>query len=129
VRLGLLVLAATAAFPGVWALVSPHSFFNDFPGLGLHWVSSLPPFNEHLIRDVGSFYVAFAVLLAAAASSGDRRLSRVALLSWLVFSVSHLIWHGQHVVGEGTADRWGPTITLGAGVLLTLFLLVRLRRR
>jgi hypothetical protein len=33
---------------GIWGLLAPHSFFNDFPGAGHHWVSALGPYNEHM---------------------------------------------------------------------------------
>lgn len=129
VRLGVAVLAISAAYPGLWALISPRSFFYNFPGLGLDWVASMRPYNEHLVRDAGSFYLAFAVLLGAAALTGDRRLIRVSLLSWLVFSVTHVVWHAQNVMGDGTVQRWGPAVSLGLGILLSVSLLLALRRR
>lgn len=66
-RARLLVLVATAFVVGVWALLAPRSFYEDFPAAGRGWVSSLP-FNEHLVRDVGALNLAFAVLLAYAAT-------------------------------------------------------------
>jgi hypothetical protein len=129
VRLGLLVLAATAAYPGIWALFWPHSFFSRFPGFGYQWVASSPPYNEHLITDVGGFYLGFAVLLFVAALMADRRVTRVSLVAWLVFSIPHVVWHARHVTGDSTVDRWGSVVTLGAGVLLALVLLLVGRRR
>ncbi|MDQ1605622.1 MAG: hypothetical protein QOE01_3470 [Actinomycetota bacterium] len=129
IRLGVLVLAASAAFPGVWALFWPHSFFADFPGLGQHWVAQIPPYNEHLVRDVGSFYVGFAALMGIAALTGDKRVIRISLFTWLVFSIPHLVWHSQNMTGSGGIARWGSVVALGSGVVLALLLLLVVRRR
>src|SRR5215210_5301308 len=39
---------------GIWALFLPRSFYEDFPSSGREWVSTLGPYDEHLVRDVGS---------------------------------------------------------------------------
>ncbi|RTL69410.1 MAG: hypothetical protein EKK42_04560 [Pseudonocardiaceae bacterium] len=79
-RVGLLVLAATQAFVGLWALPAPRSFYDDFPAPGRSWVSALPPYNEHLVRDVGALSLALTVLLVAAAIWLDRRLVAITLV-------------------------------------------------
>ena len=56
------VLAVTAAVVGTWAAAFPMSFYNDFPGFRRGWVSTLSPYSEHLIRDVGALYLALLVL-------------------------------------------------------------------
>ena len=53
-RVTLACLAFSAAVPGVLATISPSAFYDDFP-FGRFWVQMLPPFNEHLIRDVGNY--------------------------------------------------------------------------
>jgi hypothetical protein len=40
-RIVLMLLLAMAAFPGSWALAAPRSFYDSFPGAGMHWVSAL----------------------------------------------------------------------------------------
>ncbi|MGH2754426.1 MAG: hypothetical protein ACRDLB_08320, partial [Actinomycetota bacterium] len=97
VRGGLVFLGLAAGLPGVWALFAPRSFYNDFPGASFAWVSLLPPYNEHLIRDVGAFYLGFSVLLLAAAVMMDTRVTRVALSAWLVAAVPHFIFHLTHL--------------------------------
>ncbi len=124
VRWGTTLLGLSAAVPGVWALAAPRSFFRDFPGAGLGWVASFPPYNEHLIRDVGSFYLGFAVLLLLAALSADRVALRVALLGFIAFTIPHFIFHLQHRDSGGL----GSPITLGAGGVLALVLLVGSQR-
>jgi len=92
-RSGLLIVAATPLAGGLWALLFPRAFYYDFPLPGSGWVSTLGPYNEHLIRDYGALNLAMAVLLLAAVVLLERRLVQVALLSWLVFEVPHFIFH------------------------------------
>ncbi|WP_109639388.1 hypothetical protein [Lentzea atacamensis] len=55
-------MAGVPAYQGVWAAAFPLSFYNDFPGPGLHWVAALSPYNEHLARKVGALNLALMVL-------------------------------------------------------------------
>ncbi len=127
-RLGLWFLALSAALPGVWALLGPRSFFDTFPGFGFAWVELLPPYNEHLVRDVGAFYTAFAFMLGVAALRMDRRLSITTLVGWLVFAVPHLLFHLTHLDGYETTDAWGQTFALGLLVLVPLMILPQASR-
>ena len=65
-RAALVALAASAALVGLPALFAPRSFYDDFPGLR-HWVDLLPPYNQHLVTDVGGLYLGFAIVFAWAA--------------------------------------------------------------
>ena len=67
--LGFLFLAALTI--GLTAAVLPRTFYDDFPFLA-HWVELLPPYNEHLVTDVGGLYLGFAVLFAWAAWTLER---------------------------------------------------------
>ena len=49
-RAGLLLLAATTLNGSLWALPFPRSFYEDFPLPGREWVSTLGPYDEHLVR-------------------------------------------------------------------------------
>jgi hypothetical protein len=89
---GLLIVAATPLAGGLWALLFPRAFYDDFPLPGSGWVSTLGPYNEHLVRDYGALNLAMAALLLAAGVLLERRLVQVALLSWLVFEVPHFIF-------------------------------------
>ena len=122
-RAGLVFLGLGAALPGLWALFAPESFYEDFPGAGFAWVELLPPYNEHLVRDVGAFYLGFAVLLFTAAVLMDARITRVALVVWLVAAVPHFIFHLSHLDGYETSDAIGQSVALGLGVVIPLFLL------
>jgi hypothetical protein len=122
-RGGLLLLAANPLAGGLWALILPRSFYEDFPLPGRDWVSTLGPYNEHLIRDYGALNLALAVLLVGAAILLERHLVQVALVTWLVFATPHLVFHiGQthHFSARSNVEQLGGLILV---VLLPLFLL------
>lgn len=127
VRFGLLFLSLSAFYPGAWALFSPQSFFRGFPGFGFSWVRDLPPYNQHLVQDVGAFYLGFAALLFAAALIMDRRLTQVALGAWLVFDIPHFVFHLTDADLSRFADLV-ETLALGLTVLVPLLLLPLSRR-
>jgi hypothetical protein len=122
-RLGLGILAIAAMVVGVWALFAPQSFYDDFPGGGRQWVSALPPYNEHLTRDVGELNLALAVLLGAAAFTLQRVLVVVALLAYLANSVPHFVFHVFNLEGQETVDQAGNALSLGFAVVLPLAML------
>jgi hypothetical protein len=122
-RGGLLFLAVIPLSGGLWALLVPRAFYEDFPLPGRDWVSTLGPYNEHLVRDYGALNLALAVLLVAAAVLLERRLVQVALLTWLVFATPHFVFHlGQthHFSASSNAEQLGG---LGLVVLLPVVLL------
>ena len=122
-RGGLLFAAATPLGGGLWALLAPRSFYEDFPLPGRDWVSTLGPYNEHLVRDYGALNLALGVLLVATAVLVERRLARVALITWLVFATPHFIFHlGQipHFSYGSNLEQLGGLALL---VVLPLFLL------
>jgi hypothetical protein len=101
VALGFLFLAAVTI--GLTAAVLPQTFYDDFPFLA-HWVELLPPYNEHLVTDVGGLYLGFAVLFAWATWTLDRTLVRAVCVAWLLTATIHLFFHAGHLDGFGTAD-------------------------
>lgn len=129
VRLGLSLLAIPALVVGLWALILPRSFYDDFPAAGRHWVSVLGPYNEHLVRDVGALNLALGALLAVAAIVLERRLVQAALAAWLVYAVPHFVFHATELDALSFLDNAANVITLGLAVLLPLVLLVATGRR
>jgi len=98
---------------GVVAAFAPHTFYDDFPFVA-HWVDLLPPYNEHLVTDVGGLYLGFAVLFAWAAWRPDPNLTRAASAGFIVTAVIHLVFHASHLDGFGTADAVGEIAGLAA---------------
>jgi hypothetical protein len=97
-RIGLLFLVATALGVGLWALFLPRVFYDDFPFPGRAWVSTLGPYNEHLVRDYGELNLALAVLLAFAAIFLERRLVQASLLALLAYTVPHFVFHADETL-------------------------------
>lgn len=102
-RLSLALLFAPALLIGLTATIAPRTFYEDFPFVA-HWVDLLPPYNEHLVTDVGGLYLGFAVLFACAAWTLERTLVRAACGAWLLTATLHLIFHAGHLEGFSTAD-------------------------
>ena len=125
-RVGLLFMAATPLAGGLWTLSFPRVFYEDFPLPGSDWVSTLGPYNEHLVRDYGALNLALGVLLVAAAVYLERRLAQVALVTWLVFEVPHFVFHlGQthhFSVGSNLAQLGGLALLIVLPLVLLLLL-------
>ena len=102
-RIALIVLLAATATIGLVATLAPRTFYDDFPFLA-HWVELLPPYNEHLVTDVGGLYLGFAILFAWAARTLDRTLTRAVCSAWLLVAAIHLGFHATHLDGFGTDD-------------------------
>jgi len=121
-------LGFVQAVDGVWALLAPRSFYDDFPPGRGGWVSALPAYNEHLLRDVGGLFLATGVVMLWAGWRLERRLVAVALVSYLCFALPHAIYHVFNLEPYGTTDAVGNVVTLTLTVLgpaLLLFLLAR----
>ena len=102
-RAALAFLFASAALIGLVATLAPRTFYDDFPFVS-HWVDLLPPYNEHLVTDVGGLYLGFAVLFAWATRTLERTLVQAVCTAWLLTATLHLIFHASHLEGFGTAD-------------------------
>lgn len=102
-RASLGFLCFAAALIGVTAAFAPRTFYDDFPFVA-SWVELLPPYNEHLVTDVGGLYLGFAVLFAWAAVTLDRTLTQAVAVAWLVTATIHLVFHAGHLEGFSTAD-------------------------
>jgi hypothetical protein len=116
-RAVLVALALSAAVPGLWATLAPHGFYDRFPGAA-HWVDRLPPYNAHLVSDVGAFYLGFAVLFAWSAARPHRALVLPACAAWAVFSAVHLAFHAMHLRGFDVMDAIGQTTSLAVVLVL-----------
>jgi len=125
IRFLLLALGIPQALIGFWALFAPRSFYDDFPAGTDGWVNVLGPFDEHLVTDVGSLFVALGFLLAFAAVSLRRGTVMASAIAWLIFSIPHFLWHVFNLEPYETADAVSNTVTLAwtvVGGLLVLYL-------
>ena len=105
VRALLVVVAAAQVELGLWGVAAPRSLFDNYPGLGHHWISALGTYNEHLIRDFAAAELGFAVLLASAAIWFERRLVLVAGAAFIAATLPHFAYHLTTTDAFGTADN------------------------
>jgi hypothetical protein len=123
VRVVLAIYGVSLAITGVWAAAFPRAFYDDFPGFGRVWVAVDGPYNEHLVRDVGSLNLALAALLLAAAIRTTPLLVGVAAGANLVNAVPHTIYHLRHLDVFETTDQVTNVTVLVATVAAPIALL------
>ena len=123
IRVALIYLAVTVGVVAAWILIAPKGFYDSFPGGGTHWVSALPPYNEHLERDFGATGLALAVLAALAAVWMERRVVQAAAIALLVAGLPHLAFHTTTTGHYSTSDNIASLTGLALDVLLPLAIL------
>ena len=127
VRYGLIAVAVGQASTGLWALVAPRSFYENFPAGRGGWVSATGPYNEHMTIDYGALSLALVAVLVAAAVVLERRLVIAAACAYLIWSVPHFVYHLATIDIYGTGDAIGNVLTLAATVVLPLAIAWRAR--
>jgi hypothetical protein len=122
IRFALIYMAIALGLVAAWILIAPKNFYDEFPGPS-HWVSALPPYNEHLIRDFGSAGLGLAVLAALAAVWIQRRLVQAAAIALFLGSLPHAIYHSTTTEDYSTTDNIFSLGGLYLQVLLPLLIL------
>jgi hypothetical protein len=117
------VLAISGLAVGIQALFAPQYFYDEFP-FGRSWVAMDPPFNEHLVRDVGAFNLALAAITLVAVIIRSPLAARLSGLGWLVFSVPHGWFHLSHLDGFEAGDAVGVAIGTAGPAVLGLLVMV-----
>ncbi len=113
VTTGVWALAAASVTTGVWALAAPHTFHAA--------IAPFPPYNQHLIHDIGAFQLGLGTCLALGLVARDALL--VVLAGNAVGADAHAVSHlmDRHLGGHPT-----DPLTIGAlGLLITLLALAR----
>jgi hypothetical protein len=128
-RILLAVVLVDFAFVGFWAALAPQSFYDDFPGLGRHWVSADGPFNEHLVRDVGTLNLALAAIALAALLRPGRYLVQAFAAASLIYAAPHFLYHMFHLDLFGTSDKVLEVVSLAVTVVAPALLLLFTWRR
>jgi hypothetical protein len=123
IRLALIYLAVTIGWVAIWILAAPKGFYDTFPGGGTHWVSSLPPYNEHLERDFGAGGLGLTVLAALSAYWMEKRLVQAAAITLLAAGLPHLIYHTTTTSHYSTGDNIASLFGLALDVLVPLAIL------
>jgi hypothetical protein len=120
----LLLLAALAALAGAWAFIAPRAFFDAV-------ASDTGSFNGHLMRDVGSAFLAASLALLLAWRLPASRLPLLAVAA--TFLVLHAVAHVWDIsTGALPAAHWHqdlPGVFAPALLALGLFGWVAVTRR
>lgn len=117
-RAGFGLLGLVNVVWGGWALVAPAHFFRTFPGSGFHWTRAYPPYNQHLIFDLGATLLTLGVLLLVAAVLDRPVVSWVVAVGAGMFSTLHFGYHVTHAGMMGGTDRALSILSLIGGALL-----------
>jgi hypothetical protein len=116
-QVALIVIAFSTGLVGLWATAAPKSFYEDFPGAGRVWVAVDGPYNEHLVRDVGSLNLALAFVAVLALVTGSTLVARAAGGAALIYGVPHLLYHATHLDPYDTDDQVALIVSLSIAVL------------
>jgi hypothetical protein len=129
IRFGLIYLAVTIGVVAAWILIAPKGFYDNFPGGSSHWVSALPPYNEHLERDFGAGGLGLAVIAILAAIWMEQRVVQAAAIAILVAGIPHLAYHATTTEHFSTGDNAASLAGLALDVLVPLAILYLARGR
>jgi uncharacterized membrane protein HdeD (DUF308 family) len=116
VRIACLLNGGVMLIFGVWALALPASFaaMIDFP-----------PYNEHLLHDLGAFQIGIGVSLCLVVVWSDA--TAVVLVGFLAAGTIHVINHCiDHELGGHAADSWALALLV---IVAAAGLIAQLRRR
>lgn len=129
VRIALAYLALSTGVVGVWATSAPRSFYDDFPGFGQVWIAVDGPYNEHLIRDVGSLNLALTIITVVAIYRPRRLVARIVAVATLVNGVPHFAYHALNRPDEMSAsDRTASLVALAMFLAVPALILLLTRQ-
>ena len=118
VRVICILGAVTFIGAGAWAMIDPQSFFDN--------LATYPPYNEHLLHDIGAFQIGLGAGLVAALMRHTG--VQVALIAAGVGSAFHALAHFMDTeLGGKSTDPW-MIATLAVLLLLPLAFLKGDRR-
>lgn len=124
-RVVLVVLAVPNLFVGLWAVLAPSSWYENFPGWSPRLVAAVPPYNEHLATDAGAGLFAAGLLALLAAVLMRRDVIMVAMTGYLAFSLPHALYHLASPADALSASEDATnTLSLWVGVAVSTWLLV-----
>ncbi len=111
-----IVFGGLTATLGLWAGFAPESFYEDgpIPLIDTGWVSGLPPYNEHLVRDYGFMNLGMTVVFVVAAIKLTPVLVRTSTAALFAFGLPHTVFHSFHLDHMSAADATAQTITTSA---------------
>jgi len=120
IKASLAILAFAALSVGLPAAFAPETFYEDYPFFTA-WINLLPPYNEHLITDVGGLYTGFGVMFVWSLIRPSRQLILPLCVGWFVVQILHFAFHISHLEGFTTTETASQTIGLLVITLVPLF--------
>lgn len=107
------LLALLSIAIGLWALLSPASFFAN--------VAPYPPYSRHLVHDIGAFQLGMGACLAFGLLSRDALLAVLAgnAAGWTAHFISHVM---DRSIGGRDTD---PAVVGLAALVLVVLTLIR----
>ncbi|MEU8821386.1 hypothetical protein [Actinoplanes sp. NPDC048796] len=117
-RGGLLTLAGLQTIASVWQYFFPRAFYDHFPTVRLD-----PPYNEHLVSDVGGLGLALTAMLYFAAVVLENKVVMSALIGYLIYAATHFLFHVTHFGNFSVGEALGVGTGLGVEVVLAVLLL------
>lgn len=125
VMAGLWIMGLFGLYSGFQQQFLPRVFYDQFPGLGMAWVSPDGPFNEHLMRDLGGANLALTFLIFLAIARPTAYLVRGVAIAVLIAQVPHFVYHALHLdLLPNTLERALQTASLGLAVLIPVLVLI-----
>jgi len=125
-KLFYLIAGGFSLLNGFWMLISPFSWYAEFPAD----ISHTGPFNAHFVRDLGVVYLVAALAFVWAARNIDRSMPVHVALT--VFFVGHALIHlGDIGVGRLPHSHWlidMPGVFVPA-LLMTILAVPAVRKR
>ena len=120
----MVALAVPQLVTGLWAVLMPRAWFDDFPGIGPALVGAEPPYNQHLATDAGGAFLTTGVALLIAVMWPRRQLATMALVTYLTFAIPHAVYHAAHEApGLSSAGDAANVMVLFVGVVMAAGLL------
>ena len=129
-RILLVALGLPNLVTGLWAVIDPQGWFENFPGWAPRLVAAHPPFNDHLATDAGAGLLATGLLALFAAWQPRRHVIATAMLGYAAFTLPHTLFHvferGQDISGTDRVAEVAPLVlATGAAIVILLDALTR----
>lgn len=114
-RVCVAVLGCISIAAGLWAMLGPHSFYEQ--------AATFPPYNRHFIHDIGAFQIGLGSCLIAAPALADALL--VVLIGNALGALAHF---AGHVADRSIGGQSSDPFTFGAvAIVLVALTVVRWR--
>jgi len=121
------VLALSSLAIALPAAFAPETFYTDFP-FYTALVKLLPPYNEHLITDIGGLYLGFGLMFIWAMIKPSKELVVPLCWGWIAAQALHFAFHVSHLTGFTTTEAVGQQIGLALYIAVALVPIAMLRR-